>query len=380
MRAFKFLGIFLVVFSCIEPYTFVVPDNTPSLVVEGYISDKSFNDTRSYPSDGRYFSVRLTYTTDVTNVRPEPVREATVMLISDSNEEWVYQQSAAEPGVYYLYDSAFKALPAVQYKIRIVTEDEDYESSWQSIPDVDVPPIGTVAFRQTESQKYLVEAGKNVLRTVKEIESYISVKPNTSGNPIYYQWRFSPLWVYVAPLSPSATRPGHTCWVTSKDYLKTFALQVDITGGYDRPLFRVPSLHNERLLNDFSVLIQQFAMDENNFFFLKEMYDQNEGNVLVDKPPFNLKSNIESWSGEKRVVGFFGVVQEQATRWYFNVSELDYAVENTFKKGCETNYGPPVRGDCPEEPTPAFAACECKYCLSYSRGDATNVKPTWWRQ
>jgi hypothetical protein len=380
MRAFKFLGIFLVVFSCIEPYTFVVPDNFPSLAVEGYISDKSFNDTREYPSDGRYFSVRLTYTTDVTNVRAEPVRNAMVMLISDSNEEWVYQQSGVEPGVYQLYDSAFKALPGVQYKIRIVTEDEDYESSWQSIPDVDVPPIGTVAFRQTESQKYLVEAGKNVLRTVKEIESYISVKPNTSGNPIYYQWRFSPLWVYVAPLSPSVTRPGHTCWVTSKDYLKTFALQVDIAGGYDKPLFRVPTLHNERLLDDFSVLIQQFAMDENNYFFLKEMYDQNEGNVLVDKPPFNLKSNIESWSGEKKVVGFFGVVQEQATRWYFNVTELDYPVENTFKKGCETNYGPPVRGDCPEEPAPAFAACECKYCPAYSRGDATNVKPSWWRQ
>ena len=380
MRAFKFLGIFLVVFSCIEPYTFVVPNNSPSLVVEGYISDKSFNDTRAYPSDGRYFSVRLTHTTDVTNVLPEPVTDAMVMLISDSNEEWVYQQSGTEPGIYQLFDPDFKALPGVQYKIRIVTEDEDYESSWQKIPDVDVPPIGAVAFRQTESQKYLVEAGENVLRTVKEIESYISVKPNTSGNPIYYQWRFSPLWVYVAPLSPSVTRPGHTCWVTSKDYLKTFALQIDIAGGYDKPLFRVPTLHNERLLDDFSVLIQQFAMDENNYFFLKEMYDQNEGNVLVDKPPFNLKSNIESWSGEKKVAGFFGVVQEQATRWYFNVSELDYRVENTFKKGCETYYGPPVQGDCPEEPNPSFAACECKYCLRYSRGDATNVKPSWWRQ
>ena len=93
MRVFKFLGIFLIVFSCIEPYTFVVPDNSPTLVVEGYISDKSFNDTRDYPSDGRYFSVRLTYTTDVTNVLPEPKTDAMVMLISDSDEEWAYQHS-----------------------------------------------------------------------------------------------------------------------------------------------------------------------------------------------------------------------------------------------------------------------------------------------
>lgn len=380
MRALKFLGIFLIVFSCIEPYTFVVPDNSNALVVEGYISDKSFNDTRDYPSDGRYFSVRLTQTTDVTNTLPEPVTDALVMVVSDSDEQWVYDHSAIERGLYHLYDSTFRAMPGVKYKLRIVTGEEDYESAWQSIPAIQVPPIGSVGFRQTESEKYLVEAGKNVLRTVKEIESYLSLKPNTSGSSIYYQWKFSPMWVYVAPLSPSATRPGHTCWVTSKDYMKTYALQVDKSGGYDKPLFRVPTLHNERLLNDFSVLIQQFAMNEDHYFFLKEMYDQNEGNVLVDKPPFNLKSNIESWSGEKKVVGYFGVVQEQATRWYFNVSQLDYRVENTFKKGCETNYGPPVRGDCPEEPAPAFAACECKYCPRYSKGNAVNIRPSWWRK
>lgn len=231
MRAFKFLGVFLIVFSCIEPYTFVVLDNTPALVVEGYISDKSFDDTRAYPSDGRFFTIRLTSTTDVTNVSPEPVTDANVILLSDADEEWVYQHSGNQPGVYILNDSAFKAVPGVQYRIRIITEDEDYESSWQSMPDVQVPPIGTVAFRETESQKYLVEAGKNVLRTVKEVESYIAVKPNTTARSIYYHWRFTPMWVYIAPLSPSASRPGHTCWATSKDYLKTFALQVDIAGG-----------------------------------------------------------------------------------------------------------------------------------------------------
>jgi hypothetical protein len=379
-RALKFPAFFLLIFSCIEPYTFVIPDNSPALVVEGYISDKSFNDTREYPSDGRYFSVRLTRTADVTNVQGTPVKDASVTLISDVNEEWAYQHSPAEPGLYQLYDSSFKAIPGTEYKIQILTEDEVYESSWAAIPETKVAPIGAVSFRETESQKYLIEAGENVVRTIEEIEAYISLRPNTSGNRINYRWKFTPMWVYVAPLSPSATRPGHTCWVTSKDYMKNFALQVDQSGSYDKPLFRLPTLRNERLLDDFSVLVEQFAMDEENYFFWKEMYDQNEGNVLVDKPPFNLRSNIFSLSGEKKAVGFFGVYQEQATRWYFNVSQLSYRVENTFKKGCETSYGPPVRGDCPEEPTPAFAACECKYCLRYSKGEATNVKPSWWRQ
>ena len=379
MRAFKFFGIFLILFSCIEPYKFVIPDNVNALVVEGFVSDQSFNETLTYPSDGRYFSIRLTSTSDVTNVSPTPVADAAIKLISDSDGEWPYELSVTDPGLYELHDQSFEALPGVSYKIRIILEDEVYESSWEAMPDTEVPPIGTVGFAETESQKYVFEAGESVLRTIKEIKTHISVNENTSGEPIYYRWKFNPMWVYIAPLSPSQARPGYICWVTSKDYLNTFATQIDNYGGYDKELFSVPTLRNERILDDLSVLVQQFAMTESNYFFWKEMYDQNEGNVLVDKPPFNLQSNIQSLSGEKKAVGFFGVVKEQATRWYFNRNELSYQVENTFKKGCETNYGPPIRGDCPEEPNPAFAACECKYCLRYSFGNATNIKPSWWR-
>ena len=118
-------------------------------------------------------------------------------------------------------------------------------------------------------------------------------------------------------------------------------------------------------------------MTENHFFFWKEMYDQNEGNVLLDQPPFNLQTNIHSLSGEKKAVGFFGVVKEQATRWHFNKGQLSYNVGNAFRDACEVRtYGPPAPG-CPE-PLPSFPACECKYCLDYSWGTATNIKPSWW--
>lgn len=380
LRAVKFFGLFLLVFSCIEPYKFVITDNSPALVVEGFISDKSFKETLDYPSDGRYFSIRLTITGDVTNARPMPVRDATVKLLNDSDEAWQYQPSGTEEGVYELYDPEFEARPGTPYKIQITTEDDVYESAWETMPDTEVPPIGSVGFDETESQKYVIEANESVLRTIKEIKAHITVSENPSGKSIYYRWKFSPMWVYIAPLSPSQTRPGYICWVTTKDYLKTFELQVDNSGGYNKELFRIPTLRNERILDDFSVLVQQYAMQEGNFFFWKEMYDQNEGNVLVDKTPFNLQTNIRSLSGERNAVGYFSVVKEQATRWYFNASMLSYPVENVFKKNCETVFGPPVRGDCPEEPSPAFAACECKYCLRYSFGNATNVKPSWWRR
>lgn len=377
MRAFKFLGLFLITFSCIEPYQFVITDESPILVVEGYISDKSFEDSQSYPSDGRYFSVKLTTTGNVTNVRPAPVGNALVKVLSDQNEEWYYQESSSVKGLYELYDPSFAAREGSRYKIQISYDEEFYESSWEGLPDVEVPPIGPVGFVEGESEKYVVEAGKKVLRTVKNITANITVGKNQSGETIYYRWKFSPMWVFIAPLSPSWTRPGYKCWVTSSDYLTNYALQTDNSGGYDKELFSIPTVANERILDDFSVLVQQFAMTENNFFFWKEMYDQNEGNVLLDQPPFNLATNIQSLSGEKKAIGYFGVMKEQATRWHFNKSQLSYNVTNAFKAACEvTNYGPPV-GGCPE-PQPAFPACECKYCLDYSRGVATNIKPSWW--
>jgi len=377
MRALKFFCLFLLVFGCIEPYQFVVNDDSPTLVVEGYISDKSFNDSKNYPSDGRYFGLRLTNTSSVTNVRSTPVTGASVVLMSDAGESWQYQESG-ERGLYELYDPSFAAQPGVEYSLQINVNDDVYESSWEALPEVEVPPMGTVDFQETESQKYVMEAGSEVLRTIQEIKARISVNENQSGETIYYRWKYTPMWVFIAPLSPSITRPGYKCWVTSRDYLTTYALQEDNAGRYKKELFSLPTIANERLLDDFSVLIQQFAMNEEDFFFWKEMYDRNESNVLLDKPPFNLKTNLESVAGDKKVSGYFGVFKEQATRWHFSVKELSYPVENAFKKGCEQAYGPPL-GGCPE-PFPAFPACECKYCLDYSWGVATNVKPPWWDQ
>jgi Domain of unknown function (DUF4249) len=376
MRAFKFFGLFLIVFSCIEPYQFVITDESPILVVEGYLSDKSFNETLNYPSDGRYFSIKLTTTDNVTNVRSTPVTSASVKIFNEKNEEWSYQESGIEKGLYELYDPFFAAQEGVKYKLQISLEDEVYESSWEAFPETHVPPIGTVGFVEGESQKYVVESGEEVLRTIKDIKTHITVAENLSGEPIFYRWKFTPMWVFIAPLSPSVTRPGYKCWVTSRDYLTNYTLQIDNSGGYNKELFSIPTIANERILDDFSVLVQQFAMTEDNFFFWKEMYDQNEGNVLLDQPPFNLRTNIQSHSGERKAIGFFGVVKEQATRWHFNTSQLSYRVDNAFKAGCEIIYGPPV-GGCPE-PLPAFPACECKYCLDYSFGVATNIKPPWW--
>jgi len=366
LKNLKSFFLFVLIVGCVEPYEFVVHDKEPSLVVEAYISDRSFNETLSYPSDGRYFTVKLMETGDVTNSRPVPVRGGVVTLHSSLGEVWNYTEEGK--GVYKLPDPDFKAEAGIAYKLRILLPDENiFESGWEALPEAVVPPMGEIGFAETERPMYVMESGKWVLRTFQGITANIQVAENNVGETIYYRWTFSPMWIYRAPLT-SVIDPGHVCWATDINYINTFGLQIDRSGGYLKDLFFLRTVRNERIFEKFSVLVTQHALTEPYYNFWKEMKDQNEGSSLIDTPPFNLKTNFSSPTGGKKVSGYFGVTSEQATRWYFDRKDLSYEVTNTLKADCLVYYGP-------GPPAP-----ECTDCREYSFGTATTAKPSWWQQ
>ena len=94
---------------CVEPFDFVIENEQPSLVIEAQISNTSFNESRDYPSDGRYFEVILRRTSSVTNIRDEVVTNATVILEDDAGSEWNYIESPIGSGHYFLFNDEFKA-------------------------------------------------------------------------------------------------------------------------------------------------------------------------------------------------------------------------------------------------------------------------------
>lgn len=355
------LAIWFLSEGCVEPHTFIVKDETPTLVVEALISDKSFAETLMYPSDGRFFSVKLSTTSDVINMRPKPVRNAIVELVASDKNVWRYSESAA--GVYSLFDPGFEAREGLQYKLRITTqEDEVYESRWEALPAVTVPPMGEISFEEGEKEMFVMEAGKWVPRRKEIVTVYMNVPENSARNSIFYRWTFSPMWIYRAPLIPPS-HPLATCWATDRNYINIYSLQKDLEGGYRKPLFELLTVRNPRLYERLSVLVTQYALDENYYQFWEEMKAQNEGSSLQDTPPFNLATNFSSLTTNKKVSGYFGVAYEQARRWYFSKEDLSYYVENTLAADCLAL----------EDIAP-----ECENCLLYSFGDVTNVQPDWW--
>jgi hypothetical protein len=355
--------IFFSATGCVEPYEFVIQNNEPGLAVEAYISDKSFNETLDYPSDGRYFTVKLRTTSNVTNIHDNPVQFAQVQLFNDAGESWEYLESA--PGIYTLFNDEFSAVEAVRYKLTIKLPDESaIESDWVQLPVAAPAPMREIVHREENIQKYKIELGKEVIVTAKGIRTEIAIPENNTGKSIFYRWSFVPHWIYKAPFA-SGDSPGFICWVTDPFYIRNYSLlQMNGAGSIKKDLFFMETIRNERIFEKFSALIVEQVMHEEYFNFWKEMQERNESGAIFNKPPFNLYTNYQVLSGDARVSGYFGIVREQAKRWYFDKTELSYYVDNTLARDCSVPF---------QDPAP-----ECFDCLEYSKGTPSNIKPVWW--
>lgn len=365
---FSFVMLFL--FSgCVENFEFKVDSESPSLVVEGFISDKSFNDTRLYPSDGRRFTIKLRETGRVTNAHDKVVSNAKVSLIDSSGTETVFAESLEEQGVYMLMDNDFSATSGTQYRLRIILNEGDiYESDWEQLPSLNVPNMGEICFEEVEKKVYRWRIDEYVLDSEKGIDIGINLPLNLSNEPIYYRWEFDPTWIYIAPLA-SVKDVDYKCWIRSQLYLSSFALLIDEKGGHKNNLIYMSLYRNERVFEKLSVLVTQQIISEKQFNFWTEMKEQSQRGGLFDAPPYNLKSNIYHTSDStKKASGYFGVIQENAKRWYFDKNDLSYYSYDYLREDCLVVYGP------------GPPAIDCTSCLGYKRGEASTSEPVWWEK
>jgi len=364
----SFIAILFTFSWCIEPYDFDIINNDPTLVIESYISDKSYSESLEFPSEGRYFEVKLKLTSDVTNKHDEAVSNALVSLVNNSDEMWQYTESPPGSGKYVLFNNSFKAQKTTKYQLRVsLSNGDNYESSWETLPESSPQQMGNISFEEVVKQGYVYESGEEKIRNIKGIDIYVNLPEHNVSAPLYYRWNFEPMWVYTTSFPPRGSDYNPKCWISNNYYLNDIVLHKDNVGGYPQKLTFVETTGNHRIYKRFSLLITQLVMNEEYYNFWKEIEEQSKKGGLFDAPPYNLHTNFKALNSNHKVSGYFGVLEEHATRWYFDRSDLSYSVVDDVVELCNISYGP----DGPGGP-------ECYNCMEYPYGDPENRKPSWW--
>lgn len=375
----RFFVFLLLATACVEPFEFNRNNQDPQLVIEAFISDLSYNESLTAPSDGRYFIVKLKFSQPVDKFHGDRITPfADVKIIDDLGNEWSYYENTKDWGTYILVDKDFKVCEDRMYKLQVTTHDElisggelVYESSWEQLPSIVSDPIQAVEFEEEVIKAYYYPAGEERIRDEKVIHVSTHLPVNLEGEGRYYKWEYSSMWVYKAPLAVGPLSVYNKCWVTNEQYLNFYTLQEDVVGSNRKVLFTLDVERNRRLFENFSVLIFQQRLSKDYFYFNSLMQEQTKPNGIFDTPPANLPTNFTCLTDPtKQPLGYFGVVSETTKRWYFNIDDLSYYVDNYLQDQCNIQYNRP---EAPPDPAP-----ECLACTESSFGNATLTKPEWW--
>lgn len=360
------LSFLLVTSGCIEPFTFDSDNEQQALVVEGFISDISYNDSEALPMNPRFFEVRLKMTSVVSNVRDIPVTFAEVKLVDDLDNCWEYTDFSdnLRPGVYVLMDTNFKVEADRQYQLRVWLGDgRYYESSFESVP---LPaPDGIIISEQTVEQQYLED--ETSISSVDGLSLKFRLNNGIGTDESYNIWSFTTTYGFLALDNPSSASPVRKCWMTTiYDHPQTTLtdrMQAELD--YELLFFDVG---HQWLPEGISLLIDQRSVSESYYQFRTDLQAQEAQAKLFAPPPYNSFTNLYPVGHNSPVFGFFEVSNQKVHRWIFRPEMLDYGIPypQWMREGCG--------------PMPPPECFDCTQATPPPGGSLTNIKPEWWTE
>jgi hypothetical protein len=363
----SFILILLTLSGCIEKYDFNVIQGTGGLVIESFITNVSYEESLRIPSDGNYFKVMLSQTSDVDNIRDVKVSGAKVYLLDNTKNKFEYTESTAVKGEYLLLNKTFKAENDKTYQLNVdLKEGQHFESTWEALPAA-INAMGDFNVEEVKTQEYVYEAGEPVIKNLDGMKLKMNVPTFSSEENVHFRWSFEPIWMYTSSLAYVVNSQRIVCWVRTNLYQKEYVLQNPKKGGFNQELFYLQTKGNERMFQYFSTLINQDIVSEGYYTFWKDLNAQKDKGGLYDQPPFGLTSNFSSTNSEWSVNGYFGVVNRNTKRWTFDPKSLSYVIENTLEENCLKLNNEPGRKE-----------GQCYYCDEYNQGTSTTIPPSWW--
>jgi hypothetical protein len=332
----------LALYTCIDPYNPKLTGYASLLVVDGLITDANTS-----------YSVKLSRTFQDQNSSSSGIPDATVFLTDNENIKITLINKGE--GIYKTDSTLFRGTIGETYILHILThEGEVFESEpclMQPVPDID-----SLYFEKDQ------ELINNGTQTQEGIRIFLDSKEGINNQ--YYRWAFDETWKFKIPypkrfnfnMADSSVTPvsdvKEYCWKTVKsDNILIFSNYSGQAGPIKKePIFFIASDQSDRLLIQYSILINQYSISKQEYDFWNNLKQINEssGDIFA-KQPFTVISNIKNVNNPKeRVLGYFQVSAVKQRRKNITLSDIVGLNLPYFHYSCERFVKDP--GDYPKGP------------------------------
>jgi len=303
--------IVLLSLSCKEEFQIDSIQFDELLVVEGFITNQP----------GPY-TIKLSTSAQVDNPAKYPKTNCIINILDDQG--YSEKLSEIEPGVYTTSKTGIKGEIGGKYKVSIITPKEKiYETEFQEIlPSVKIDSVyEEIEYQESEGAPYGVPGYQFVVDTKKpeEQENYILWTINET-----YQY-YSDYTPYQILNNASDLAPNfdslYTCWKTD-NVKKVYTAETAslTTAQVSGKRLHFVSTESRRLSVRYSLLLNQYTIDEKAYSYWKNIEDQiADDNVLFIEQPYNIKGNIKNINNpDETVLGYFTVASVTQKRIFVN--------------------------------------------------------------
>jgi hypothetical protein len=178
---------------------------------------------------------------------------------------------------------------------------------------------------------------------------FIYVASKIAGND-YYRWSYDETWKFKVPYPKKYVYidPKHiinvehikeTCWKNRKS--DENIVHSGITGQDNKiinePVLFIPSGKSDRLLIEYSILVKQYSISENEYEFWNNLKKAGEGGGdIFAAQPFSVVSNIHNVKNrDEKVLGYFQVSAVKQVRKFILNSEIKKLDLPVFRYDCQ---------------------------------------------
>lgn len=301
---------------CIEPFDTEVAGVDGLVVVNGQITDQP----------GPY-RITLSRSASLNDSTFKKINNTQVYIEEENGVK--EQLKEHDPGTYFTSEGGIRGQVGKRYQLTIqLSGGAQYASAWVTV----------IKSPEVDSVYYLFEEKPVGNDIEKGFQIYVDSEDPT-GNVRFFRYEWIETWKYSAPFSPrptyvggdnglelGPTGPNRFCWQTdtfTNVINLSSSLNNNTTGVIQHPIAFV-STTTSKLLNRYSILLKQFALEEEEFEFWKGLQETSTGNGSVfDKQPQVITGNMQNVNDpDEPVLGYFSASTFSEKRIYINRSAL----------------------------------------------------------